>query len=46
MSTISWFSIFSGFSAREIRSLMFDRRSVERRSKIPMMALQEPLREI
>src|SRR5213592_2179495 len=39
MSTISWFSIFSGFSAREIRSLMFDRMSVERRSKIPMMTL-------
>src|SRR5216117_1873405 len=29
MSTISWFSIFSGFSARLIRSLMFDRISVE-----------------
>src|SRR5437764_14845509 len=39
MSTISWLSIFSGFSAREIRSLMFDRMSVERRSKIPMMTL-------
>ncbi len=39
MSTISWFSIFSGFSARAIRSLMFDRISVERRSKIPMVLL-------
>src|SRR6266571_2517665 len=39
MSTISWFSIFSGFSAREIRSLMFDRISVDRRSKIPMGSL-------
>src|SRR2546422_670709 len=39
MSTISWFSIFSGSSARLIRSLMFDRNSVERRSKIPMRAL-------
>src|SRR5207244_3678598 len=39
MSTISWFSIFSGFSAREIRSLMFDRNSVERRSKIPIGTL-------
>ena len=36
MSTISWFSIFSGFSAREMRSLMFDRSRVEKRSKIPM----------
>src|SRR5213593_2881033 len=36
MSTISWLSIFSGFSAREIRSLMFDRISVERRSKTPI----------
>ena len=36
MSTISWLSIFSGFSAREIRSLMFDRSRVERRSKSPM----------
>src|SRR3989449_674832 len=40
MSTISWFNIFSGFSAREIRSLMFDRTSVERRSKIPMVPLE------
>src|SRR6266571_2126878 len=40
MSTISWFSIFSGFSAREIKSLMFDRISVERRSKIPMGTLE------
>ena len=55
MSTISWFSIFSGFSAREIRSLMFDRNSVERRSKIPMRTLgqlafpplgEQPLGEI
>src|SRR6266511_1700012 len=39
MSTISWLSIFSGSSAREIKSLMFDRISVERRSKIPMRTL-------
>ena len=38
MSTISWLSIFSGFSAREIMSLMFDRRRVEKRSKIPMVS--------
>ncbi len=36
MSTISWLSIFSGFSAREMRSLMFDRSSAEKRSMIPM----------
>src|ERR1051326_899047 len=38
MSVISWFSIFSGFSAFEIRSLRFDLISVERRSRIPMSA--------
>lgn len=36
MSRISWLSIFSGFSAREIKSLMFDLIIVEKRSKIPM----------
>ena len=36
MSTISWLSIFSGFSAREMRSLMFDRIKVDKRSKSPM----------
>ena len=36
MSRISWFSIFSGFSALEISSFRFDRTSVDRRSKIPI----------
>src|ERR1051326_2985880 len=36
MSTSIWFSIFSGSSAREIRSLMFDRSSVDSLSKSPM----------
>src|SRR5215218_8732143 len=36
MSSITWLSIFSGFSARAIRSLMFDLSMVEKRSKIPM----------
>jgi hypothetical protein len=29
MSRMIWFNIFSGFSAREIRSLMFDLNTVE-----------------
>jgi hypothetical protein len=40
MSMISWFSIFSGSSAREMRSLMFDRSRVEKRSKIPIVVSQ------
>src|SRR5213075_219322 len=36
MSTMSCSRTFCGFSAREIRSLMFDRISVDRRSMIPM----------
>src|SRR6266571_4731939 len=36
MSTISCSRTFCGFSAREIRSLMFDRISVDRRSMIPI----------
>ncbi|MNC91759.1 hypothetical protein D3C83_80710 [compost metagenome] len=36
MSVTIWSNIFSGFSAFEIRSLMFDFRSVERRSKMPI----------
>ena len=35
----SAFSIFSGSSAQEIRSLMFDLSSVEKRSKIPMVSV-------
>src|SRR5215510_14790516 len=37
MSTRIWLSIFSGSSAREMRSLMFDRSRVENLSKIPMV---------
>src|SRR6476661_1851021 len=36
MSTRICVNIFSGSSAREMRSLMFDFRSAEKRSKIPM----------
>src|SRR3954462_771949 len=36
MSSMTWISIFSGFSARAIRSLMFDLSMVEKRSKIPI----------
>ena len=36
MSTMIWLSIFSGFSAEEIRSLMLDLIRVDRRSKSPI----------
>ena len=36
MSTIIWLSIFSGFSALDMRSFMFDEITVLSLSKIPM----------
>ena len=38
ISTTIWSNIFSGFSAFEIRSLMFDFNSVASRSKIPIVS--------
>jgi hypothetical protein len=39
MSTMIWFNIFSGFSARAIMSLMLDRIRVESLLKMPMSVL-------
>jgi hypothetical protein len=36
MSAISWLSIFSGSSAEEMRSLMLERTTREKRSKMPI----------
>ena len=36
MSRMIWFSIFSGFSAREMRSLMFDLITVDSFVKMPI----------